>query len=196
MPRWARAVADHAAATGRPIRLVTVTDASTAGGRSRSQAAAQLARASRRATDDRVAAFAVASRRVRREPTRRRAGRPPRDRPRRRRLSGAELVVGRGWAGLRSHPRPTGTIVLGGTELPDWLDATLRDASCGPMTGRRPARIVDAHVHLWDPARTDWYPYLSGRQEIGHGDTTGMSRRFDIATPTRPRPSTGTSRSW
>ena len=27
----------------------------------------------------------------------------------------------------------------------------------------RPARIVDAHVHLWDPAQTDWYPYLSGR---------------------------------
>ena len=24
-----------------------------------------------------------------------------------------------------------------------------------------PTRIVDAHVHLWDPARTDWYPYLS-----------------------------------
>ena len=50
------------------------------------------------------------------------------------------------------------------------------------MTGRRPARIVDAHVHLWDPARTDWYPYLSGRQELGMGDTTGMARRFDVAT--------------
>ena len=24
-----------------------------------------------------------------------------------------------------------------------------------------PTRVVDAHVHLWDPARTDWYPYLS-----------------------------------
>jgi predicted TIM-barrel fold metal-dependent hydrolase len=48
------------------------------------------------------------------------------------------------------------------------------------MTGR-PTRIVDAHVHLWDPARTDWYPYLSGRQEIGM-ETAGMSRRFDVAT--------------
>jgi predicted TIM-barrel fold metal-dependent hydrolase len=47
------------------------------------------------------------------------------------------------------------------------------------MSGR-PARIVDAHVHLWDPARTDWYPYLSGRQEIGMGDVTGMARRFDV----------------
>lgn len=24
-----------------------------------------------------------------------------------------------------------------------------------------PPRVVDAHVHLWDPARTDWYPYLA-----------------------------------
>lgn len=46
----------------------------------------------------------------------------------------------------------------------------------------RPARIVDAHVHFWDPARTDWYPYLAGGQELGMGDTTGMNRRFDWAT--------------
>jgi L-fuconolactonase len=46
----------------------------------------------------------------------------------------------------------------------------------------RPARIVDAHVHLWDPARTDWYPYLSGGMELDMGDTTGMARRFDVAT--------------
>ncbi len=47
---------------------------------------------------------------------------------------------------------------------------------------RRPVRIVDAHVHLWDPANTDWYPYLSGRRELNMGDVTGMSRRFDVAT--------------
>jgi L-fuconolactonase len=46
----------------------------------------------------------------------------------------------------------------------------------------RPARIVDAHVHLWDPARTDWYPYLSGRMQLDMGDTKGMARRFDLAT--------------
>ena len=46
----------------------------------------------------------------------------------------------------------------------------------------RPARIVDAHVHLWDPARTDWYPYLSGGMKLDMGDTTGMARRFDVAT--------------
>jgi predicted TIM-barrel fold metal-dependent hydrolase len=41
---------------------------------------------------------------------------------------------------------------------------------------------VDAHVHLWDPARTDWYPYLSGRQPLDLGDVTGMARRFDVPT--------------
>lgn len=46
----------------------------------------------------------------------------------------------------------------------------------------RPARLVDAHVHLWDPARTDWYPYLSGATDVGLGDVTGMARRFDEAT--------------
>ena len=46
----------------------------------------------------------------------------------------------------------------------------------------RPARIVDAHVHLWDPARADWYPYLAGRQQLDLGDVTGMARRFDVPT--------------
>ena len=41
---WARAAADYCADTQRPVRLVTLTDATTAGGRSRAQAAAQLAR--------------------------------------------------------------------------------------------------------------------------------------------------------
>lgn len=40
------------------------------------------------------------------------------------------------------------------------------------------ARIVDAHVHFWDPARTDWYPYLSGAQELDIGDISGMCRKF------------------
>lgn len=46
----------------------------------------------------------------------------------------------------------------------------------------RPARVVDAHVHLWDPARTDWYPYLSGRMALNMGDTQGMARHFDVPT--------------
>ena len=44
-------------------------------------------------------------------------------------------------------------------------------------------RVVDAHVHLWDPARTDWYPFLSsGGQELNMGDISGMVRRFDATT--------------
>ena len=39
----------------------------------------------------------------------------------------------------------------------------------------KPTRVVDAHVHLWDPARSDWYPYLSG-------DPSRMNRRFDVET--------------
>lgn len=46
----------------------------------------------------------------------------------------------------------------------------------------RPTRVVDAHVHLWDPARTDWYPYLSRPQQLGLGDVATMSRRFDVPT--------------
>jgi predicted TIM-barrel fold metal-dependent hydrolase len=45
-----------------------------------------------------------------------------------------------------------------------------------------PTRIVDAHVHLWDPARTDWYPYLSHPQAPGSGDASRMFRRFDLDT--------------
>ncbi len=46
----------------------------------------------------------------------------------------------------------------------------------------QPTRIVDAHVHLWDPARTDWYPYLSRPQEHAAGDASRMGRRFDVDT--------------
>lgn len=45
----------------------------------------------------------------------------------------------------------------------------------------RPTRVVDAHVHLWDPARTDWYPYLSHPPE-GMPAGAGMYRRFDVDT--------------
>jgi L-fuconolactonase len=44
-----------------------------------------------------------------------------------------------------------------------------------------PTRVVDAHVHLWDPARTDWYPYLA-RPPQGVRAGTGMYRRFDMDT--------------
>ncbi len=46
----------------------------------------------------------------------------------------------------------------------------------------RPSRIVDAHVHLWDPARTDWYPYLARPMAAPTADPSRMSRPFDVAT--------------
>jgi predicted TIM-barrel fold metal-dependent hydrolase len=50
------------------------------------------------------------------------------------------------------------------------------------MTVAPVERIVDAHIHLWDPARTDWYPYLSGQHELDMGDISGMCRLFDQPT--------------
>jgi L-fuconolactonase len=44
----------------------------------------------------------------------------------------------------------------------------------------QPTRIVDAHVHLWDPARTDWYPYLSHPPQGAGGDASRMHRKFDV----------------
>lgn len=125
---WARAASDHAARTGRALRLVTLTDATTSGGRSRAQAAAQLARAARGATEDRVSAFSVS------------VEQPPENgavelselvahllcSPEAPALAGAELVAGGGWVGLRSHPRPTGSITFGGPAIPPWFDDALR----------------------------------------------------------------------
>ena len=46
---------------------------------------------------------------------------------------------------------------------------------------RQPTRVIDAHVHLWDPGRTDWYPYLA-RPPQGIPAGAGMYRRFDVDT--------------
>jgi hypothetical protein len=126
---WARAAADYAATTTRPVRLVTLTDAATAGGRSRAQAAAQLARVGSATTKGRVAAFAASI-----ETSEEAAVQPAGalvahllGHPEATALAGAELVIGTGWIGLRSHPRPVGSITYGGPALPDWLDATLRE---------------------------------------------------------------------
>ena len=48
-------------------------------------------------------------------------------------LSGAELVVATDWLGLRSHPRPAGTISFGGPDVPGWLDGALRDMVTGSI---------------------------------------------------------------
>jgi L-fuconolactonase len=46
----------------------------------------------------------------------------------------------------------------------------------------RPTRVVDAHVHIWDPARTDWYPYLSHPQAPETAEASRMFRPFDVDT--------------
>jgi NAD(P)-dependent dehydrogenase (short-subunit alcohol dehydrogenase family) len=126
---WARAVSDHAAGAGRPVHLVVLTDADTAGGRSRAQASAQLARAAASATSGRVTAFAVSL-----EGTEQQVARPAAalvghllGHGEAGALAGAELAVGTGWIGLRSHPRPIGSVTYGGPALPVWLDGTLRE---------------------------------------------------------------------
>lgn len=43
-------------------------------------------------------------------------------------------------------------------------------------------RVVDAHIHLWDPENVEWYPYLAGQRELGMGDISAMCRRFDEET--------------
>lgn len=126
---WSRATADFAALANHPVRLVTLTAATTAGGRSRAQAAAQLARVAAGATEGRVTAFAAGL-----EAPDADAGpvvgelaghllADPEAAP----LAGAELVVGSGWLGLRSHPRPIGTVTYGGPEVPEWIDAVFRE---------------------------------------------------------------------
>jgi hypothetical protein len=47
--------------------------------------------------------------------------------PEARPLAGAELAVGAGWLGLRSHPRPIGSVTYGGPAVPGWLDSALRE---------------------------------------------------------------------
>jgi NAD(P)-dependent dehydrogenase (short-subunit alcohol dehydrogenase family) len=135
---WARAAADYAASAARPLRLVTLTDATTAGGRSRAQASAQLARAAPGSTEGRVTAFAAGI-----EASEVAAGQPACElvahllgHPDAPALAGAELVIGAGWLGLRSHPRPMVSITYGGPAVPDWLDATIGEVV--GATGRPP----------------------------------------------------------
>jgi NAD(P)-dependent dehydrogenase (short-subunit alcohol dehydrogenase family) len=127
---WARAAADYSASVGRAVQLVTLTDATTAGGASRGQASAQLARAAAASTGGRVTAFAASI-----EAPEESAGQPAGELaahlltdPEAAALAGAELVVGAGWLGLRSHPRPIGSVVYGGPAVPGWLDTALRQA--------------------------------------------------------------------
>jgi len=135
---WARAAADYAAGAARPLQLVTLTDATTAGGRSRAQASAQQARVAAGSTDGRITAYAVGM-----EVPEAEAAQPAGELvahllgdPEAAVLAGAELVLGAGWLGLRSHPRPSGSVTYGGPAVPEWLDATLRQIVGAPPEAR------------------------------------------------------------
>jgi len=124
---WVRAVADLAGASGEPTRVVTLVDATTSGGRTRAQVAAQLSRAGRGATAELVDAFAIGVEHAGRETIGHAAelaaylaGAPDV-----RALSGAELVVARDWLGLRGHPRPAWSASFAGPDVPDWIDDLL-----------------------------------------------------------------------
>ena len=130
---WTRAASDYAAGDGRSVPIVSLTDAATPAGRSRAQASAQLARVAGSATEGRVAAFAIGT-----EASEHDTGDATAElvahlltHPDATALAGAELAVGAGWIGLRSHPRPIGTVTYGGPGIPEWLDGTLREVIAG-----------------------------------------------------------------
>jgi NAD(P)-dependent dehydrogenase (short-subunit alcohol dehydrogenase family) len=125
---WVRAVSDYSAQEERPVRMVTVTNATSFGGRSRAQSAAQLARAAHMATSDRMDAFAISVESAQESDHQALADLVAHlvCRAESAALSGAELVVASGWFGLRSHPSPAATISFGGPAIPNWLDGTLR----------------------------------------------------------------------
>ncbi len=126
---WARACAERAAADDRPLRLLHLVGAATAGGRSRAQAATQLSRAAVGATDGRVTHLVVgieAPAGTETEPIAEVSAHLLCS-PETPALSGAELVVGPGWFGLRRHPQPAGSVTFGGPQVPSWLGPTLRE---------------------------------------------------------------------
>ncbi len=125
---WVRAVSDYAASAERPVRVVTITEAASSGGRTRAQAAAQLARAAELGTSGRVAAFAIGVETAEVSEHRSTAELAAHlvSNAEAQALSGAELVTASGWVGLRSHPSPGGSITFGGPAVPDWFDGALR----------------------------------------------------------------------
>jgi hypothetical protein len=125
---WVRAVSDQARESARPMRIVTVTDATSSGGKTRAQAAAQLSRAAHLVTDVQTDAFAIGveTDAGSRYPTVGELVAYLVGSDDSGALSGAELVATAEWIGLRSHPHPDASISFGGPELPPWVDDTLR----------------------------------------------------------------------
>lgn len=127
---WSRAAMRYAKSTRRPFRAVHVTAVRQASTDSAAQAIAQLVRSAQdTATDTQFDAFSISYEGS--EPGDRRAlgqlaarlvwGEDALE------LAGAELAVGRGWAGLRRHPGPVATVSYGGPAIPDWVHSAIRE---------------------------------------------------------------------
>lgn len=136
---WLRAAAGLAVRTGRPLRVVHLTDAGSPALRPAAQAVAQLSRCATLARPDLIQVFAVAleapgpgdlapvAELAARLATAVDASG----------LRGAELFARPGWIGLRSHPGPAATASYGTAELPAWIGDWLREA-VPSAAGRRP----------------------------------------------------------
>ena len=133
----------------RPVRLVTLTDAATTGGRSRAQASAQLARAAAGSTEGRVTAFAASI-----EAPEEAAGQPVGElvahllsHPEATALAGAELVVRRGLARPSQSP-PTDRQPSPTAAPPSPIGSTPRSGrSSAPTAVHRPRRPDDRPAH-------------------------------------------------
>jgi NAD(P)-dependent dehydrogenase (short-subunit alcohol dehydrogenase family) len=128
---WARAAARHAADAGRPLRVIHVSGATTAAGRTTAQAVTQLSRSvNEMASAGPIDTFAVSL-----ETTDSRDfGALGQFVARLARsddglsLKGAELVFANGWMGLRSHPGSAATVTFGGPEIPQTAVDALKHA--------------------------------------------------------------------
>ncbi len=125
--RWARACADYSAEREAPLRLVNLVDARKQRGSTRAQTSAQLFRAARGATSDRVSAFTIAIEDPINIDATVALALTCAFNADAVELSGAELAIGHGWLGLRSHPSPTGSLVFGGPDMPLWFGDVLEE---------------------------------------------------------------------
>jgi hypothetical protein len=128
---WTRAAARCAAGAGRSLRVVHITGATTAAGRTTHQAVAQLARSvNEMSSAAPIDTFAISLETSDSHDLRTLGQLVARLARSQDGLSlrGAELVAGQGWVGLRSHPGPAATVTFGGPEIPPGVIDALRQA--------------------------------------------------------------------
>jgi NAD(P)-dependent dehydrogenase (short-subunit alcohol dehydrogenase family) len=126
---WLRAAARYGRETHRSLRIVHVTVVASDQGQPSAQAVAQLARSANEVRmPESLEAFSVTVESTRESDiaaaghlAARLAGAGDAAA-----LAGAELVVGDGWLGVRSHPEPAATLSFGGPAIPRFIDDALR----------------------------------------------------------------------